>query len=294
MLARRIGRDRARALAECESLDAALAELSGSAYGRSVRPGMDLARAQRAIAEAALWHVRVLAGWVPPGAMEAVRSLAGWFELVNIEDHFAYLGGADVPTPFVLGGLATAWGRVADTRTVTEARAALAASAWGDPGDDDSHDVRGALRLAWARRIVDSVVDAGDWAAGAVALAIARELFLAGRSAEELAARRPPGVGDAWKRAASLRELREALPSQAAWALASVDAPAELWRAEAGWWRRVEDDAEALVHAPLMGVPWVMGSVALLGVDAWRAAGALESAVRGGGREAVEVFDDIA
>jgi hypothetical protein len=37
-----------------------------------------------------------------------------------------------------------------------------------------------------------------------------------------------------------------------------------------------------------------MGSVALLGVDAWRAAGALESAVRGGGREAMEVFDDIA
>jgi hypothetical protein len=293
MLSRRIGRAQARRLAEAASIDDALAELSGTAYGRTVRPGIGLARAQRGIAETALWHVRVLAGWAPPAAIEAIRSLTAWFELANIEDHLIYLAGGEAPTPFSLGGLATAWDRVAETRTAAEARAALATSPWGDPGGDDIADVRLTLRLAWARRVLDAVDDATEWAAGAVALIVARELFLNARSPDELLARRPPGIGRAWRQASGLRGLRDALPAQAAWALQDAEDPAKLWRTEVAWWWRVEQDASALVHAPLMGEPWVVGSVVLLGVDAWRAGAALASAARGGAPEAVEVFDEL-
>ncbi len=293
MLARRIGREQARRLAVAGSLDDALAELSASAYGRFVQPGMDLARAQRGIAETALWHVRVLAGWSPPGAIEAIRALAAWFELANIEDHLVYLAGGEAPTPFVLGGLATAWERVAETRTPSEARAALAGSPWGDPGADDLAGVLLGLRLAWARRLLDSLDDVGPWVQGAVALLVARELFLAGRAPDELLARRPRDIGTAWAQAGSLRALRDALPAEAAWVLDGVEEPADLWSAEVAWWRRVELDAEALAHAPLMGEQWVVGTIVLLGVDAWRAAGALESAARGGTADALEVFDRI-
>ena len=103
--------------------------------------------------------------------------------------------------------------------------------------------------------------EAGDWAAGAVALLLARELFLAGRSADDLATHRPPGIGVRWAEAGSLRTLRAALPAQAAWALDGIEEPGDLWRAEAAWWRRVEEDAEGLAHAPLMGEPMVIGSV---------------------------------
>jgi hypothetical protein len=293
MLARRIGREQARRLAEARTLDDALAELSASAYGRFVHPGMSLARAQRGIAETALWHVRVLAGWSPPGAIEAIRALAAWFELANIEDHLGYLAGGEAPTPFALGGLGTAWDRMAETRTPSEARAALAESPWGDPGADDLAGVLLAMRMAWARRLLDSLDEASFWVPGAVALLVAREVFITGRSPDELRARRPPGIGTAWSHAGSLRGLRDALPAQASWPLDGVEEPTDLWSAEIAWWRRVEEDAEAFAHAALMGEPWVVGSVVLLGVDAWRAAGALESAARGGTDDVLEVFDQI-
>jgi hypothetical protein len=294
MLARRIGRDEARALAGTRSLEDALARLSGTAYGRSLRPGMDLASAQRAVAETTLWHIRVLAGWAPPQALEAIRSLAAWFELVNVEDRISFLAGGEPPLPFALGALATAWTQIADARTVAEVHAALVASPWGDPGAADAAGIGLGLRLAWARRVTQSVDDAAEWAAGGVALLVARERFMAGRSPDALLARRPPGLGSAWAQAGSIGALRAALPAQAAWALRDVGEPADLWRAEVAWWRRVEQDAVALAHAPLMGEPMVVGSVVLLGVDAWRTAGALESAARSGTPDSVEVFDEIA
>jgi hypothetical protein len=294
LLSRRIGRERARAVAESALLEDALAALSGSAYGRLVRPGMDLARAQRAVAETTLWHIRVLAGWAPPGAQEAIRALAAWFELANIEDRLAFLAGGDAATPFALGGLATAWPRLADARTLSEVRTVLVGSPWGDPGSQEPADVRIALRLAWGRRVLQSVPDAGDWAAGAVALLVAREMFLARRPPDDLVTRRPPGIGRDWSDAGSVRALRDVLPAQAAWALGAVEEPADLWRAEAAWWRRVEQDAEGLVHAPLMGEPMVIGSVVGLGVDAWRTAAALESAARGGAADSYDAFEAIA
>jgi hypothetical protein len=85
--------------------------------------------------------------------------------------------------------------------------------------------------------------------------------------------------------------LRDALPREAAWVLEGVDAPAELWRSEAAWWRRVEDDAVRFARSAQMGIDAVVGCAALLGVDAWRTSGALESAARGGA--ALEVFDAV-
>jgi hypothetical protein len=293
MLARRLGRDRALTLAGRSSLEDALAILSGSAYGRFVRPRMDLAFAQRAVAETALWNVRVMSGWAPAGALEPLRALSAWFELANIEDRLAFIAGAEQPAPFALGGLAAAWSQVAGAQSLAEIRSALAGSRWGDPGGDDAPSIRLGLALSWARRVM-AVEEAFEWAAGAVALLLARELFLAGRPPAELVARRPPAVGSAWMHAAGVGRLREALPVAAAWPLEGVHEPDELWRGEAAWWRRLEEDGARLAGRPLLGRAAVIGTVVLLGVDAWRVAGALEAAARGGGPAATEVFGEIA
>lgn len=292
MLVRRLGRDGALKLAEAPSLQAALATLEGSAYGREVRPGMDLAAAQRGLAETVLWHLRVLAGWLPPAAVGRLRALAAWFELVNIEQRVDYLAGGELRRPFSLGGLGTAWVSVADAQTPDELRAALVGSAWGDPGDVDP-GIGLALRLAWARRVLESVESARAWAAGAVALLVARELLLAGRPAEELAALRPPALRRSWRGASTLAGLRAQLPDEAAWPLAGIEGPRDLWRGEAAWWRRVREDAERLARSSQLGRTTVVASVALLAVDAWRTAGALEVAARGGGRGPREVFSQI-
>jgi len=294
MLGRRLGRDRALSLASSASLEQALGVLSGSAYGRSVRRGMNLASAQRAVAETALWHVRVLAGWMPPLAVDLVRTLAGWFELANIEDRLDYLGGGALRAPFDLGGLAVAGDALAGAAGVAEVRGALRGSAWGDPGGEDPPALRVALRLAWARRTVATVPEAREWALGAVALLLARELLLAGRAPERLAALRPPVPGDAWMGSRSVEALRRALPRDCGWPLAGLLEPDALWLGEAAWWRRVEQDAESLAHATQLGRATVIGAIALLGVDAARVGAALESAARGGGVQAVEAFERVA
>ena len=294
MLARRLGRDQSRALAGSASLQHALGVLSGSAYGRSVRRGMDLSSAQRAIGETALWHVRVLAGWMPPQEIDLVRTLAGWFELANVEDRLSYLAGGPLSTSFMLVGLAAAGARLTSALSVAEIREALKGSPWGDPGAEDPAAIRLALRLAWARRALASVEEAREWALGAVALLLARELLLAGRSPEELAALRPPVPGTAWMRSQSVDALRRALPPDCGWTLAGLTEPDAIWLGEASWWRRVEQDAERLARNPQMGRSTVIGAVVLLGVDASRVAAALESASRGGGRMAIEAFEHIA
>ncbi|HEY7250030.1 MAG TPA: hypothetical protein VIG37_06010 [Methylomirabilota bacterium] len=293
LLARRLGREQALALARSASLEDGLALLAGSAYGRSVRAGMDLASAQRAVGEATLWHLRVLAGWVPPRALEPVRALAAWFELANIEDRLAYLAGGEPREPFALGGLATVWPRVAGAQSSAEVRAALVGSPWGDPGADDPAAIGLGLRFAWGRRVLGAIEEA-DWAVGAMALLVARELFLAGRTAESVAARRPLGLGSAWPSASNVRALRDLLPPQAAWALHGVEEPADLWRGEVAWWKRVELDGERLARAPHLGRATVIGCVVLLGVDAWRTVGALEAAARGASERAMEAFGEIA
>jgi hypothetical protein len=294
MLARRLGRDRARELASSPSLEAALAGLGGSAYGARRRPGMDLGEAQRAVADTALWHLRVLAGWAPAAGVASVRALAAWFELTNIDDRLLFLAGGGPATPFELGALATAWPEIAEARTVAEVRACLAGSQWGDPRSDDPAEMRLALRLAWAQRVEESVDDAAELAAGGAALLLARELLLAGRPASALAGLPAVWLGNRWQQAGSVPAFRESLPAHAAWVLEGVGEPAELWRAEVAWWRRADELAEELARAPLMGKQLVTGSVIALGVDAWRVSAALEVAARGGAGGPLELFDEVA
>ena len=126
LLGRRLGRGPALDLARAGSADEALAALAASPYGREADLGADVAAAQRAIAATTLLHLRILAGWLPPGAVGVVRALAGWFEIANVEDRLAYLLGHEPQRPFELGSLSLAWPALSRAQTPGDLRAALA------------------------------------------------------------------------------------------------------------------------------------------------------------------------
>jgi hypothetical protein len=65
-LARRRLGDGVAELAAKTSLDEALAFLSASSYGHRLKGDLDIISAQRAIGDTSVWHLRVLAGWLPP------------------------------------------------------------------------------------------------------------------------------------------------------------------------------------------------------------------------------------
>ena len=196
----------------------------------------------------------------------------------NIDARMAALAGdGREPPPFALGGLASAWPRLAQARTPEELREAIASSAWGTRPQPSDDELALALRVAWARRVQDAAPEAGAWVAGACALLAARELFLGAGDAHVRELSRLPGIGEGALRAGSLEELRAALPADGAWALAGAREPAELWRTELGWWRRVENDARTLVR-DRDGRVSVLGAVALLAADARRTVRALAAA----------------
>jgi hypothetical protein len=169
----------------------------------------------------------------------------------------------------------------------------LATSPWGDPGGTTPRTVVPALRLAWAERVAAAVPPARPWALGGSALYLARELFVSRRRLPDVAAASARRLlGAAALDARTLPELTHSLPSAARWALDGVDDPAELWRAEAGWWARVDRDAAALLRRPRFGLEAAVGTVGAAAVDAWRVCAALECAARGGGPP--EVFDAVA
>ena len=97
-----------------------------------------------------------------------------------------------------------------------------------------------------------------------------------------------------WRGEAAVRpESAVVLPPQARWALEDVRDPSDLWSAEAAWWLRVERDAWAMRSAFRPGQREdVVAAVALLTVDAWRVAAALELAAQGG--RPLEAFDAVA
>lgn len=289
---RRLGAVGARALAATPDLDSAVRTLADSPYGHDVAVGDSLARSQRGVAATLLWNLRVLAGWLPPDGAEALRLLAGWFELANIDEHLRRLAGEPAEPPFRLGALASLGPRLEQTTSPAELRAVLAASAWGDPGGESPAEITLGVRLAWAGRVA-RLEPALPWAAGAVAVLMAREMFLAGgrlTAPATLAAARL--LGASWNAATSVAGLRERLPATARWPLAGVAGPGELWRAEAAWWSRVATDGMALLAHRGFGPHRAIGAVALLAVDAWRVRAALELAARGGAP--MEEFDALA
>jgi hypothetical protein len=284
---RRVGRAGARALALSPSLDEALAVVSGGPYGHDVRPGQSLAAAQHALGAALLWNLRVLAGWLPREGTEALRAFAGWFEIAGIDDLLQrFDGGArDGVTPddgpYRLGALATAWPQLREATSPADLRELLARSAWGDPGGDRPRDVQLSVRLSWAERLATVAPQARPWAAGGVALLVAREVVLPRRPlAEALVPQAAALLGTAAPAAGGLPEYTRDLAGPARWALEGVTAPDGLWAAETRFWRRVESDGSRLARSPGWGLGTVVGTVAALAVDAWRVRAALTLAAR--------------
>lgn len=291
LLQHRVGAETARLVAQAGSLESAVGLVSTSGAASDAL-GTSLEATQRAVAELVALRIRLLAAWLPRDAAGRLRPLASWFEIVNIEDRLVYFGGAELRAPYELGILSSAWAGAAATQSAGEMRSLLAGSSWGDPGSDDPEDIHLALRLAWARRVAAQVPAARSWAAGAAALLLAGELFVAGRGVDDELVRRVR-LGSSWPRAGSLAELHGLLPRAGAWALDGVDDPAELWLAELAWWRRVAADAELMTRSRLDGSDVVIGAVALLAYDAMLLTVALAVAARGGSASAQEVFDAL-
>jgi hypothetical protein len=288
---RRLGRANARRLAGRRSIDDAIAELARTPYGREVRPGRSQAEAEWGVSQVTLWHLRVLAGWLPPSGAEMVRLLAGYWEIANVEDHLARLEGRSSSRPYELGTLATAWRRLAAARSRQGLRSALAGSTWGDPGGDDPPTLLCGMRLAWGVRVAQEIPAAEDWAAAWLLLVVARDLFASDDGVVRRVRPRLGPLGWDWPSASSLSDLARMSPRTASWVLEDIHEVPELWRAEARWWSRLESDGHAMMSQPRPGPKVVLGAIALLGTDAWRTKGALQIAARGG--RPIEAFDAL-
>ena len=294
MANRRLGRDAALQLAASPTPEDAVRSLARTTYGRHVHDGQTTAQAERGVLQALVWNARVLAGWTTRDGVATLRTLVAPLEVLSIEEHLERLtrpGAEPGPTPgqLDLGGLATAWPRVRRTTTPPAVRAALAGSAWGDPGGDSPREVLLWLRCTVADRVVLTAPAAEAWATTSTALLLARELLTgAGRLPPSAAHAASRVVGRAAAHASRFSDLAPALPRSARSVLDGVTGPAELWSAEARWWRTVDHDSEELVRAPRPGPDVLVGAVGLLAADAWRVRAALEAAAHGD--DALEVF----
>lgn len=277
---RRLGRDEVQRLARSASYDDALRALSQGPYGQDVEVEMRLPEAQWAVAATPLWHLRVLAGWLPPAGGELVRVLAGWWEVLNVENLLAGLTGGEELPAYDLGRLDTAWDELRHAGSPDQVRTALASSPWMDPGASDLATVVTWLRLAWARRVAEEVDSASRLAAGWAALVAARDLLLGAGTCQALGTHRISVLGSDWEGAHDLPGLIERLPSDASWVLDDLTEPSELWRGEARWWRQLDEDGQDRLGRSNSGPDAVVGIFAVLLADAHRVQGALELAAR--------------
>ncbi len=272
----------ARSLAASHDLGAALAVLAGGPYGKYVQPGQTVIQAQRAVAATLLWHCRVLAGWLPREGAQAVRVLAGWFEIANVDGLLeGFAGGAAGPSPYQLGSLATAWPRLAAARDRGDLRRRLAATPWGDPGGEDDRSISVAMRLHWAARVRTSVPGAHEWAAGAAALMLGRELAQ-GHVLDVQPSLVSRAVGRELTSATSLDQLAAQLPTCARWSVLTARTLDDLVVAETAWWARLESEANASSHSASSPPAQITAALAMLSADAWRVRAALALAARGG------------
>jgi len=280
---RRLGDEGLRTLAARRSLGEALQFLSASSYGHGIRGELDLPGAQRAVAETAIWHLRVLAGWLPRRGVELVRAVAGWFELANIEGRSTALatGGRWGEAPFTLGALATVWPKAGVATTLSEVRAVLGHSEWGSPAGEGLGDVFLGLKIGWTRQLGRLLRQARTWANGGLALAVAKARFVTSAAGQSVTLPAIPELGSRWKGATRLPDFVGGLPASARWVMAGVSGPADLWSAERSWWLRVDADATSLLGQPGLGRTTVVAAATVLLTDCWRTQAALEQAARG-------------
>ncbi len=295
LVRRRLGRAGARAVAGAVSTEAAVALVAESPYGHRVEPGMSVENASRAVGAVCLWHLRVLAGWLPPRGGDVVRTFAARFELSDIGDRLVSLTPPvePPPVPFDHGALGIAWSRVAAASSPDEIRVALARSAWGDPGATDWPSVAPALDARWATWLAAaSPPDMDHWALGAATLVAARAIET-GRALPAAAAtdvRRL--IGHQWEGARDLGALASSVPRAGAWVLEGIGEPGDRWRAESRWWQRVDRDAADTLRTARPGPALAAASAARLVADMRRTRSALE-AVRWGAN-GLAVFDAVA
>ncbi len=294
MAQRRVGAGANRTIAAQRSLGDGLALLTDTVYGPRLAGCTSRAAAEHAIRATALWQLRVLGGWFPAAGTRLVRAVAAEYERDNIVALAAGLTArGPAPEFFELGSLATAWPRVRAAHSLEELAESLRTSRWGDIGHGDTIARRDILTLAWLGRLASVAPAARSWARAAGGLTVARVL-LADRSepsARFLQVARPL-VGEGWARTGSLPALREALPRPAREALAGIDRPEDLWRAEARLRATVEADGFRLLRGALPGPEVVLGAIALIAMDGWRVRAALAAAATGAGSS--EVLDAVA
>ncbi|HEX6335363.1 MAG TPA: hypothetical protein VFZ85_00255 [Jiangellaceae bacterium] len=296
MARRRVGPVLARRVADAPDLDAGLARLEGTAFDQVAAPGTALRDAEHQIRAEQLWELRVLAGWLPAAGTPLARALAARFERANIEAHRNRLAGQPAPPPFTLGTLALSWPRLAGTSSLDDLRRELAASPWGDPGAMAATALHDALLVGWLR-LVAAAAGGLDWVqrwvAGGAALLVARSIATTAQPTPESLVRAVrPLIGWRLASANSLADLHAALPSTARWALAGIDQPVQLWRAEASLRARIESDGFRMLRAARPGPAPVVGALAVLAVDGWRLRAALACAAAGTGPS--EVLDVVA
>ncbi len=263
-MARRVlGADLGRQLAASRSLAEAQRMLEPTPFRGAAEPGLSLAAAQHAVAETILWDLRVLAGWLPRDGVGLLRLLAGWFEIANVDELLQALAGRPSDAEFQLGALATAWPRLSAARSAAELRAALATSAWGDPGGDTTADIRAGMRARWAARVAAYGSQARTWATAAAAVASL--------------------TGPGGPRPGSAGRLQSPVP-----AAVPATAPGQ---AEADWWRRIDGEGRELLRSSATGSGPVLGAVGVMAADARRVRAGLASAARGG--VALETYDAL-
>lgn len=293
LLRRTIGPDGARELASAESWPEARQLLASTPYGSELSPDADRLDARHIVATTYVWQLRVLAGWLPPGASRLARQFAAPVEIANIEHHLTRISGGRTAPSVALGSLAVAWPRVAASLSVARVREVLASSVWGDPGGADQVAMAVGLRVAWARRLARQVPDAAAWALGFAAVLVARERFAFDRAIAEGTSRELDRlIGTRWRNASTIAELHDRLPPSAAWALDDCDERSHLWRSELALMQRLHTDSSRLAGSGRYDQSSVVAVMALLLSDWWRVHAALELAGRG--PAALEVFDAVA
>ena len=125
-------------------------------------------------------------------------------------------------------------------------------------------------------------------AAGWAALVGANDLLVGARTQT---GGRPHGVrelGRGWTDARDIGELRERLPDDAGWVLDNMEDPEDLWRAEARWWRRLDDESRRRLRHPDAGADAVLGAFGAHLADARRVEAALELAAHGGDPDLID------
>jgi hypothetical protein len=286
LLGRTIGAAGALEIAEADSWVAARDRLATTMYGTGLPAGADRAAARRHAAATTAWQLRVLAGWLPPGAAGLARLAAAPIELADVERRLAQQQGADPIPPIPLGPLASVGTRLSRAGSGAEVRQLLARSVWGDPGGDDPTSIAIGMRVAWARRVARASTAARPWALGAIATLVARERFAFDRPIADTTAREIDVLlGRAWRAAGDVGALGDRLHDRASWPLEGVTDPGALWRSELRVIDRIARDADDLAESGRATASVVIAILALLLVDLWRVSAAVEAAATGTGSE---------